>query len=231
MTDPQNEQTPTQPSPPSRWKVALRVVIGVLLVTGMASGFIAMGRQKARKQSEAIREIVAASGLVYLDYQWKNGRILTEGRPPQAAWVRKLVGPENLDRAVALDLRGVNDVDGVVPLLPLLPYLVDLNAASTPLDDPALETIGRLGNLARLDVSQTAITDTGVASLVRLTNLTALSLASTNVTDQCVDDLRKLKRLQQLDLTATRISANAIKQLGKALPKCQIAQPASRSGI
>ncbi len=221
----QDPNVPDEPSLKPRRRVALRAVFGILLLIGMAYGWSAMGRQKAAKQSEAIEAITAAGGGVYLDYQWKDGQVDAAGKPQQAAWLRRLVGPESLDRAVAVDLSSIESPGGVMRSLQLLPYLVDLNANGTSLDDAALETICRLAGLTRLDLSQTAISDSGVARLQRLTSLSSLSLASTGVSDQGVEALMKCKQLQQLDLSDTQVSDAAVTRLRRALPKCVIVSP------
>ncbi len=220
----QQEQNPAA-EPKSKPRVALRVIVGVLLVAGMLGGWAVMGMQKARKQVEAIQAVTAAGGVVYLDYQWKNGQPLANGRPRQAAWLRSLLGPENLDRAVAVDLRSAQHPADLVSWLPLMPHLVDLNARGTPLADVALAKICSLVALTSLDLAGTAVTDDGIRQLRRLTQLTSLTLASTEVTDQSVATLTRLKRLRKLDLSATRLSEDAIERLRKRLPKCQIVHP------
>jgi hypothetical protein len=205
-----------------RRRVALRAAVGILLLSGMILGWTAMGRQKARKQAEAIQAVEAVGGHVYLDYQWQDGQAQVDGKPQQATWLRRLVGPESLDRAVAVDLRSIEQPGEIARSLLLLPHLEELNASGTPFDDAALETACRLIRLRRLDLSQTVISDKGVARLSRLGGLVYLSLASTDVSDQCVKALAKLKHLRQLDLTATQVSEDAAAQLGKSLPKCKI---------
>ncbi len=199
--------------------------MGILLAGGMMYGWSAMGRQKAVKQTEAIEAITAAGGTVFMDYQWKDGQFQADGEPQQAAWVRRLVGPEMLDRAVAVDLSQVDLSADVVRRLPLMPHMVDLNAAGTRMDDDALKTVRRLGRLTHLCLSGTMITDQGVDQLSRLTRLTVLSLAATDVSDRSVEALGGLTSLRRLDVSSTKLSGGAVARLRAALPKCRIVHP------
>ncbi len=193
-------------------------------MAGMFYGWSAMSRQRARKQAEAIEALRQAGGRVYLDYQWRDGQLMVDARPPQAAWLRRLMGPEMLDRAVAVDLRGIERPDDLLRSLLLLPYLADLNASDTSISDVSLETIQRLTGLARLDLSGTAVSDKGLGRLERLPRLTSLKLSKTGLTDAGVEALGRLKNLRRLELGETGLSDEAIVQLTQLLPKCEIQQ-------
>jgi hypothetical protein len=205
-----------------RPRLLLRIAVGVLLVAGMFYGWAAMGRQKASKQSEAVRAVLDAGGVVYWDYQWKDGQADLTGRPRQPAWLRRLVGEEFFHRAVAVDLRKVTDLSQAVESLPLLPYLTALDASGTDLDDDDVKFLRRLAGLRRLELAGTAITDDGLVQLDQLANLNHLSLASTRVTDEAIDVLARLDHLEWLDVSETDTSQEAIGRLRTALPKCSI---------
>ena len=172
-------------TPPSRPRVFARVFVGIVLVIGMAAGYIAMGRQKTAKQAEAIDALVQAGGRVYFDYQWHAGEPVPDAVPPQAAWVGLLVGDAKLNRAVAVDLRGVEQPDALARPLLILPYLRHIHAADTasrthrwpsgdgcpvlpdwtcrvprsrtlPSRRGVLGDLARLSRLARLDLNDTA---------------------------------------------------------------------------
>jgi len=207
---------------PVRRRPAVRVAIGVLLVAGMIYGWTAMGRQKSRKQAEAVNAVIAAGGSVYFDYQWKDGKLLEGGQPQQAAWLRRLVGPEFFDRAVAIDLREVEPGD-LLRSLRLMPYVVDLNVGGAVLEEGDLEAIGRCKGLERLDLSRSSISDQGVVRLDRLTNLVSLSLATTEVSDRSLDTIGRLKKLRALDVSRTSIRSKS--RLSELLPHCRVTGP------
>ena len=89
MADPQGDpgSTSDREERPLRSRPTVRIVVGILLVAGMIYGWTMMGRQKSRKQAEAVNAVTTAGGLVYFDYQWKDGKYLAEGQPQQAAWL------------------------------------------------------------------------------------------------------------------------------------------------
>ena len=171
-------------------RIALRVVLGIVLVVGMLSGWVAMGRQKAGKQAEAIAVLQQAGARVYFDYQWNQGSPIADAVPPEAAWARRLMGDDMLNRAVAVDLRGVEQPDAVAQSLLLLPYLYHINAANTRLSDASLDVWRRMPGLKELDLQGTQVTDAGVANLASLTQLTTVSLARTPVTPAALTRLR-----------------------------------------
>lgn len=188
-----------QDSPARQRRVMIRVLFGVSLVVGMASGWVVMARQKADRQAEARDAIRQAGGVVYFDYQWRDGKPLPEAAPPGARWVRGLVGDDFLDRITAVDLTGVAHPDEMIRQLLLLPYLHTVRAGGSALSDRSLEVLGRLRGLRDLDLSGTAVTDADVSQL------------------------GNLKRLQRLDVTGTALSDTGLTQLDQTLPKCRIA--------
>jgi len=200
----------------------VRVIVGIVLVVGMAAGYIVMSRQKAAKQAEAIHAVVQAGGRVYLDYQWKDGQPVPDAKPLQAKWLRQLVGDTMLNRAVAVDLRGIEQPDAVARCLPLLPDLRHIIAADTPISDESLVTWRRMPGLTGLDLQGTQITDAGVEHLAHLLQLTTLSLARTAVSDTSVVPLSRLRRLERLDVTGTLVSKDAVNRLRALLPKCHV---------
>ena len=203
-------------------RVTLRVVIALFLIGGMAFGWSAMGRQKARKQSEAMRAVEQLGGRVYLDYQWDEGGPVENGQPPQAAWLRRLVGAEMLDRAVAVDLQSVTQPDDTVRWLLLMPYLRHVDAANVPVSDASLVTLRRMTGIEYLDLQGTQVTDAGMVHVATLPRLRVLSLAGTTLSDAGLDALARCKSLRQLDVSETPVSREAIDRLQLALPKCRV---------
>lgn len=203
-------------------RIAFRIALGILLVVGMLSGWVAMGRQKAGKQAEAVETLVRAGARVYFDYQWKQGSPVADAVPPEAAWARRLMGDDMLNRAVAVDLRGVEQPDTVAGSLLLLPYLHHVNAANTLLSDASLDVLRRMPGLTELDLQGTRVTDAGIANLASLTRLTTLSLARTTISDRSLPTLAGLRRLQHLDLSGTPMTSATLNRFRAQLPQCQV---------
>lgn len=213
-------------SVPARRAIFTRTSVGVLLAVCIAAGYLAMGRQKALRQAEAIDVVVQAGGQVYLDYQWQGGKPVPDAEPPQAAWVRALVGDTMLNRAVAVDLRGVQRPDDIAPSLLLLPYLLHIRADDTRLSDASLAVWRQKAGLKSLELPGTQVTDAGVESLGRLTQLSFLSLARTAVSDKSIPVLVRFRRLERLDVSGTHITSDAVDSLRAQLPKCQVSEQA-----
>jgi hypothetical protein len=203
-------------------RIAFRVVLGILLVIGMLSGWVAMGRQKAGKQAEAIETLLRAGARVYFDFQWHQGSPVADAAPPEAAWARRLVGDDMLNRAVAVDLRGVEQPDTVAESLLLLPYLYHINAANTPLSDASLDVLRRMPGLTELDLQGTRVTDAGIANLASLTRLITISLARTAISDRSLLILAGLRRLRHLDLSGTPVTIAALTRFRVQWPQCRV---------
>lgn len=165
-------------------RAGLRAAIGILLVLGMLAGWAAMGIQKARRQADAVAALRAAGASVYFDYQWKNGQPVPNATPPEAAWLRSLLGDAFFDRAVAVDLRQASDPDALAHHFLLLPYLTHINAADTRLTDSSLAVWRRLPGLTSVDLSGTRITAGGIQPLRRMPNLKQLRLERTAVAEE-----------------------------------------------
>jgi hypothetical protein len=210
------------PSSPRRPRIAWRVAIGVLLVLGMAGGYWSMGRQKARKQHEAIQRLSELGGRVYLEYEWNGVEPVEGGEPPEARWVRRLLGDAMFDRAVAVDLRDVRDPEAAVAQLKWLPYIQHLDGRNHQWSTAQVARIGRLRSLVSLDLSGTGLSDEGVRQLRNLGQLQTLRLAENPITNACVPDLVPLKRLRLLDVSDTRLGVDGLRRLRNALPECDV---------
>jgi hypothetical protein len=85
--------------------------------------------------------------------------------------------------------------------LPSLPALLQLDLSNTPIKDPDLDRIGKLGKLSRLNLSGSEISDMGLLQLANMKNLRLLAIGN----------------------SSTRfVSSEGIRKLREALPQCQI---------
>ena len=76
-------------------------------------------------------------------------------------------------------------------------------------------------NLETLSLVNTQITDAGLQHLKGLTKLRELRLY-TQITDAGLEHLEGLTNLESLFLGGTHLTDEGVKQLGKALPNCDI---------
>lgn len=213
------EQLEQELSPPH---TKLRIVVGVMLIMGMAGGWWAMHRQKANKQDDAIRALRGLGCQVYLDYEWKDGLPLPGAKPPEARWLRSILGDAVFRRALAVDARGVTDLDAALRNLKWLPYLQFLDLSGTGFSDADAGFLHRLSSLVSLNLSKNPLSDDGTAELVSLQHLVTLSLAGTQVTDRSIYTLAQLRQLRNLDLAETRLDRDAVRILRAQLPNCTI---------
>ena len=207
-----------------RRRAGLRGAVAVLLIVGMTYGWLQMAQQKGRRQFEAVEAVEGLGGLVYLDYQWIDGAYDEDASPPQVAWLRTLLGGEVLDRAVAVDLRAVDQIEEAVHWLRLMPFVREIDATGAPLTDSSLVSCKRLKGLERLKLDQTLVSDAGLESLVSLPRLGSLSLVDTSVSDDGLDVLTGCRLLRHLDLTGTETSPPGVDRLRAALSKCEVIQ-------
>lgn len=178
------DSTPSEEMATGKPRAGLRAAIGIVLVFGMLAGWLAMGIQKASRQADAVAALRSAGASVYFDYQWKDGQPVPNATPPEAAWLRWLLGDALLDRVVAVDLRQTADPDALAHHLLLLPYLTHINAADTRLTDVSLAVWRRLPGLTSVDLSGTQITAGGIQPLRRMPHLKQLRLERTAVSEE-----------------------------------------------
>lgn len=137
--------------------------------------------------------------------------------------------------------------EGVVEHIGKFPNLIALELSENPIEDAALEEIGKLRKLEDLNLLRTRITDAGVKFLIgcklkrlnlddtsvgdaavsyitQIPTLEFLHLGKTAITDEGLEELKSLPQLKDLILTNTGLSPVAVEQLQKALPKTKISR-------
>jgi len=107
-------------------------------------------------------------------------------------------------------------------LAPLKKQLIWLKLGSMPINDSAMEAIGKCTNLTRLQLEYTGITDAGLGKLNNCKQLHYLNLVGTKVTAKGVMALNGIKELQSLYVYQTSVTAADTAALRKVFPKAQI---------
>jgi hypothetical protein len=223
-----------------------------LVAVSVPLGWFAMQLQKARKQREAVEEIVKLGGKVGYDYHRKSnfgillGLSIPPPQPNTPAWLRKLLGDDFFCEVVrvscqftefgdndAIHLRGLtkleclwldltHSTDRGLAHLRALTDLQTLSLVGTPITDDGLQLLTRLSNLETLDLRHTGVGDDGLAHLVTLPKLKMLHLNGTEITDDGLRQLERLKKLKFIELDGTQVSGEGVKALRRALPDCVI---------
>jgi uncharacterized protein (TIGR02996 family) len=153
---------------------------------------------------------------------------------------------EPLTRLQELNLSRTALTDAVMPVLARQTGLRVLNLGIPGLTDVGLKSLSGLSELRELDLTAAPITDTGVSSLRGLTALRKLELSRTRISDDAIGSLLDLSRLHTLGLTGTAltdegltrlaalpglrvlnvrgtaVTEERVRELGRALPRCQI---------
>jgi hypothetical protein len=159
-------------------RFSLRGLIVFVVVIGIAIGWVVRG---ARIQREAVAAIWKAGGIVFYDWELKNGQMIRAPKP----W-----GPTWLVNSIGVDYFG-NVVRVIIPDAP----------------DDALMHIGRLGHLQRADIGKREVT-AGLAHLRGLTIIPALNfdLSYTAVTDGDLAHLKGLDGTWAIRLLDTQVT-------------------------
>jgi len=189
----------TNPNPTKRrrFRFSLRTMLAVVVLLSLPLGWFALKMREAERQRRAVEAIRKAGGLVVYDYEMERLESRLQPDPPGPEWLRKLVGED------------------------LFWSVVFVHPSSTFADDD-MPHLTELTKLETLHLSLTQVTDAGLKHLQALRNVTFVDLRSTQVTDAGLENLTGMTNLGTLYLSDTHVTQEGIKELGKALPNCQI---------
>jgi hypothetical protein len=185
----------------SCWRIArlsVRGLLGIVLVTGAALGWVV---HRAHVQRNAVAAIRGAGGTVDYKGPWTN----REPDPNCAArWVQSVVeylGVDYVDTVSKVDISGGWGSDTELVEIGDLTSLKELSASGSPrVTDAGLTYISRLTRLRVLKLHSTEISDAGLASLSGLRNLQSLAIDATRVSDAGLACLSGLSNLEVLGL-------------------------------
>ncbi len=101
--------------------------------------------------------------------------------------------------------------------------IVDLNMASSGLDDDMLSLLGDMPVLKYLNLSNNSITDSGLASLGDVSSLKMLNLyGNQGITDEGMQHLQQLSNLETLYLWGTSVSNEGMTGVMTILPELSV---------
>ena len=194
-----------------RFQFSIRSLLLLMLVVAVACSWLAVARERARKQRETVAEIGNAGGDVFYDYQLDaSGDEILGAIPPGPPWLRELMGGDIFDSVALVDLADLEVGDARLQHLKEnldgLPRLQELDLGHTKVSDAGLKLLEGLARLQQLDLEGTKVGDAGLAHLKGLTQLQRLNLCNTAVSDAGLAYLSGLKKLRRLDLCGTKIS-------------------------
>ncbi len=238
------EPQPAAPKPKLRWfQYSLRSLLLVMLLACLGMSWVAVKRQKARRQKAAVAAILKLGGQVRYDYQLDAAGKPIKASPPAATWWRELLGGDSFDRVVEVWVNSDAPLEHVEQLPDLeslilwcspkvtnaglvhlrgLPKLRKLRFGITSVTDAGLAHLSSLHQLESLDMWYLHTTDAGLEHLQGLTNLQELRLGSGQKTDAGLVYLKGLTQLRKLELHGGQFTEEGMAQLQQALPNCKI---------
>ena len=177
-----------------QFQFTIRSLLGLTVVVALPCSWLAIERERARKQKVAVDTVYSCHGSV----DWDPQPVSWGPSPSEPAWLRILLGDEffRFESCVRFN------------------YNSDTDAGLVSLRD--------LSQLQELCLTETKITDAGMEHLKELTQLQTLYLEETQITDAGLANLKGLTNLRTLALGGTRVTAEGVRKLQQALPTCKI---------
>jgi hypothetical protein len=204
-----------------RWwpQYSLRAFLVVVTLVCLWLGWEA---NRARRQKQAVDEVLRLGGVVRFDYQLDDkGGLVDDAQPSAPAWLREALGDEHFRKVVTLDLSyggprlGENRItDERLTLIEGVPDLTTLELGrGFEITDEGLVHLRGLTNLKVLYLYNTSVEGPGLRHLTRLKRLEYLALNGAPVTDEGLSQIARFPRLRSLNVAATRITDDGLKHL------------------
>jgi hypothetical protein len=194
-----------------RFQYSLLSLLGLMVAVALAFAWLATEMKAAAKQQDVVAEIKKLGGGVGYDYQCGPGG--TAPKPPEPAWLRRLLGDDLLVNVVEVGLANSEISDADLERLKGLPQLQPLWLNGRKVTDAGLKHLEGLSKLQDLDLNGSKVTDAGLERLKGLTQLRVLGLGYTKVSDVGLEYLKGLTHLEHLDLNDTKVSSAGLENL------------------
>jgi hypothetical protein len=172
----------------TRRGLSIPALLMLVSVVALFMTWFARTVREAEIQRRAVKAVEASGGVVWYDWQLRNGKPTNVVKPP---WPRYLIRRYGID---------------------FLASVVDVAFLDT-VSDLQLGHLKGLGRLQQLDLSNSTVTNSGLVQLEGLTYLKSLNLASTAISDSGIVHLRRLVGLKSLDLRGTKNSDQALETI------------------
>ncbi len=190
---------PAGTPPTRRWyQYSLGSLLLVTLSVSLGMSWVAVKKEKARRQKAAVEAILRLGSYAGYDYQVDaSGEPIQSARRPAATWWRDLLGDDFFDRVVFVEVLS----DAALEHVAQLPDTESLRlGCSRKVTDAGLVHLRGLSKLRKLWFGVTRVTDAGLAHLSSLHQLESLEMEYLKTTDAGLEHLQGLTRLQELTL-------------------------------
>ncbi len=193
------------PKPKRRWfQFSLRTLLVFVLIASIGMSWLAVRKERVRRQLEAVKAIQKAGGCVGYE----------EAETPVSPWLRELLADDFCFLKMhTVNFYGTQTADAGLEHLKWLNNLEHLELSGTQVTDAGLEHVKGLTNLEWLVLSGTHVTDAGLEHLKALADLQTLDLSGTHVTDAALEHLKALADLRTLDLSDTQVTGPGLEHL------------------
>lgn len=172
-----------------RLSFSLRAFFTIVLLFGVAFGWLGNRLQKAKRQRESVVAVEKLGGRVMYEYQEDNWDV-----PQGPEWLRNLLGRHFFDKAVRVEFtrsNGPNDDVADISCLSGMDHLRLLFLSGTSVED--ISPLADKKELWFLDAGYTNVAE--LSPLASLPILTHVNLARTSVSDLSPLKGHKLKRI------------------------------------
>jgi hypothetical protein len=187
-------------------RFSMRGLLVLILALGVGLGWLV---HRAQVQRDLVNAIQRAGGQIWYDWQFKDGRIVSNGVPPGLKWLVEVLGVDYFaDVTVINESQGIADKE--LAQIGSLSKLERLNLNGSTVTDAVLADLSGMTNLEFLGLNETAVSDAGMARLKRLTKLKTLMLDKTKVIDTGLNELDGLTNLDGLNLCGTAVGDSGL---------------------
>ena len=183
---------------PWRFQFGIRSVLAFSLASSIAVSWLAVQREKAQRQANAVEWAKNLGGGVRYSWEFESGNQLRNPEPPALEWLRRMLGIDFFSAVAEIDLDGSKTDDAGLERLKDLPRLTNLFLEHTNITDGGMVAIGGLPQLEYLRLSHTRVTDVGLEKLSGLFQLQILGVCDTKITDRGLKHLAGLPHLKNL---------------------------------
>jgi hypothetical protein len=205
---------------PKRRRLAISLRLFLVLVL-LAGSWMAWKANRTRAQRRAIRAIEQAGGEVFFDYQYRDGKVIPEGKPREPLWLRRWLGDEFFHDVVRVDFSMTGSrVNVAMSGVEQFDRLEELDFIGSKLDDTGLSHVKGLKALRVMELFMTDVTNVGLRHLRSLASVEELSivpkrgeLGRVYIEEDGLANLEGLKRLRKLNLFNTGITDRGVAHL------------------
>jgi hypothetical protein len=165
-----------------RPRFSVRILLALVLVSGIGLGILAATVRKARRQRHAVVATKKLGWWVYYEGEYYQAGFRPRDEPARLGWLREWLGDDFFDRVTHVTLiASSNDIDADMTNIEAFPELEQLCADHLPVTDAGIAHLSGLSKLQRLSLREVPITDAALDPLSRLSSLKVVCLDRTRV--------------------------------------------------